>query len=666
MPITPQDGPATGVPDDPKEGQKRTGGAMTPKNTPRHRVTIFVVLIGVIGVIVVVALGIVLYAARSPSLQTPSVPHSSASLPLASPTSSEETVTNARYVDCARPGDEGAGTSPDSAWKTLAKAAAVQYGPGEKLLLKRGCRWEESLAFTARGSAWGPDTEVRLGAYGSGNRPMLSIPEGTSLQLADPDFTIVEDLELFDEKSATVLLSVYYGTTGHQGLKLRNLTLHGGHLNTAPWKNTSIWINGDPKIVPACGQAQASACPFVARDIELANIETFHTDPPGIDLAGVDFEKGGFPWAAQDVVVRDSTFRDSTGSLSLQHVTNALVMNNRLKGLGNVDVESGTTSIFARYLRNARFFNNVMSDVPAKATYPNNDETGMDFPPGNSGVRVMGNFFGRNAGAGFNFDPVPPAKAGSTGFAEVEQNVFKSNGLNPDRTKTSRGSVLVGAFDNNNYQLKARVRNNLSHDAKGFLVYHPAASSPYARKTYIDCAGCLVVQDNPVVNNDNRLFHAGDDFAVGPTASGAWRYETSTDGTTWRPLAADAASDRYGNESTGFVGRFSMRPASCAGCVVARVWTAPAGMSGRVAVAGWFFRLGVGGGDLEVTVTGPGGVKRQWKNMAAGPQDGQASWIPDSDGMTVAPGDQIRFEVRNPGGKDPGALSWAPGLAVLE
>jgi len=75
------------------------------------------------------------------------------------------------YVDATNGNDADHGLSPDHAWQTLGQVAASSFAPGDAVLLKRGQLWRESLPVPAGGE---PGRRFRLGAYGSGPRPVLS------------------------------------------------------------------------------------------------------------------------------------------------------------------------------------------------------------------------------------------------------------------------------------------------------------------------------------------------------------------------------------------------------------------------------------------------------------------------------------------------------------
>ena len=82
------------------------------------------------------------------------------------------------YLD-SREGDDNAdGRSPQTAWRTLAKANDHTFAPGDSLLLRRGCSWTgETLA--PRGSGT-PEKPILIDAYGEGEQPLIDRQGGFS------------------------------------------------------------------------------------------------------------------------------------------------------------------------------------------------------------------------------------------------------------------------------------------------------------------------------------------------------------------------------------------------------------------------------------------------------------------------------------------------------
>ncbi len=75
------------------------------------------------------------------------------------------------YIDAQNGSDNNNGTSPSLAWQTLDFASGETLGPGDSLLLKRGCQWMEGFECYAKGA---PGQPFYLGAYGSGTAPVIN------------------------------------------------------------------------------------------------------------------------------------------------------------------------------------------------------------------------------------------------------------------------------------------------------------------------------------------------------------------------------------------------------------------------------------------------------------------------------------------------------------
>jgi len=75
------------------------------------------------------------------------------------------------YVDVRAGSDANVGTSPETAWQTLARLNREQLAAGSQVLLKRGGVWNEGLRLRGRAPA---DKPILLGSYGEGPRPRIN------------------------------------------------------------------------------------------------------------------------------------------------------------------------------------------------------------------------------------------------------------------------------------------------------------------------------------------------------------------------------------------------------------------------------------------------------------------------------------------------------------
>jgi hypothetical protein len=99
----------------------------------------------------------------------------------------------ALYVDSEAGNDSAAGTSPSQAWKTLARANAEVFQPGDGLFLKRGGHWNGGLAPRGSGTA---ERWITVAAFGTGPRPWINGLSQPALKLSGQDYWRIQDLQL--------------------------------------------------------------------------------------------------------------------------------------------------------------------------------------------------------------------------------------------------------------------------------------------------------------------------------------------------------------------------------------------------------------------------------------------------------------------------------------
>lgn len=92
------------------------------------------------------------------------------------------------YLDSLTGHDDNDGTSEDRAWKTLAPANAQVFGPGDRVLFKRGTVY--SGLFKPQGSG-APGSPIIVAAYGQGDRPRI---DGGGIQ----DTILLENVEYWE------------------------------------------------------------------------------------------------------------------------------------------------------------------------------------------------------------------------------------------------------------------------------------------------------------------------------------------------------------------------------------------------------------------------------------------------------------------------------------
>jgi len=98
------------------------------------------------------------------------------------------------YLDCSAGSDSADSLTPSTAWRSVAKASAFTYQPGDSLLLRRSTRCEGMLWPKGSGNE---HASIYLGAYGKGALPVIAGgPESAGLRLSNQQYWEIENLEV--------------------------------------------------------------------------------------------------------------------------------------------------------------------------------------------------------------------------------------------------------------------------------------------------------------------------------------------------------------------------------------------------------------------------------------------------------------------------------------
>ncbi len=97
------------------------------------------------------------------------------------------------YLDCDAGDDSLAGTSQDTAWKTVAKVNDNPLVAGDALFLKRGCNFDGPLEAGWNGSN---DDPITIDAYGTGDTPFIYSEEDGGVVRLDGQYVTARNLEV--------------------------------------------------------------------------------------------------------------------------------------------------------------------------------------------------------------------------------------------------------------------------------------------------------------------------------------------------------------------------------------------------------------------------------------------------------------------------------------
>ena len=178
------------------------------------------------------------------------------------------------YVDSASGNDNGAGTTPDTSWKTLTKINATTFSPGDKILFKSASAWTGQLWPKGSGSAQHP---IQIDKYGGDAKPVINAA-GTAedaLLLKNQEYWEIQNLEITNTgknpalRRGVHIVAENYGDMHH--IYLQFLTIHDINGVDSEKVNGGIHYS-------AIGDTKPSR--FV--DLRIENNRIYHVDRSGI------------------------------------------------------------------------------------------------------------------------------------------------------------------------------------------------------------------------------------------------------------------------------------------------------------------------------------------------------------------------------------------------
>ncbi|MFE0193512.1 hypothetical protein [Streptomyces sp. NPDC058989] len=255
--------------------------------------------------------------------------------PAATPPTPARRAATTFHVDCAAGSDTAPGTSAATAWRTLKKASAARYRPGDRILFRRGTTCTGTFAPTASGTAGSP---LAAGAYGSGAAPRIAGAGARAAILLDNvQHWELRDLDVTNtgpvtttERRAGVLVRLHDFGTGRHYL-VDGVTVHD--VNGADFK--------DPD--PSGGilfAVQGTARPSRLDGVTVRHSSVRHTDRTGIGTSSTwgrrpEHPNGpGTTFAPITALsVHHNTVRDVGGDgIVVQNAVGARVEHNRVDG----------------------------------------------------------------------------------------------------------------------------------------------------------------------------------------------------------------------------------------------------------------------------------------------------------------------------------------------
>jgi hypothetical protein len=326
------------------------------------------------------------------------------------------------------------------------------------------------------------------------------------------------------------------------------------------------------------------------------------------------------------------------------------VLNSVLYNEAACHTATGTAAVILGRVSNVAFVNNILFGVP-RSDSP--DETAIDLEWSESHVDLDANLFAGNAGAGVEILNIHPGDHSVD--INIRDNIFANNArtFNP-------GAASIWEYNKGSGYAtpSGSIKNNLFTEPNGRFFAGENIGS--------------------MTSSNNLSTSSGSNYAAEQFSSiqgkNQWRYMYERSESTWTKISGYSPLEYNGAwevSPTQYVSAFNLAPAGCTGACdtgsVARVWVAPQG--GTISIRGRVLKADSHGGAgvyAAINLVSGRNVTQVWpasggKQLVTGTD--RVGYATNVDGVSVAPGDMIRFEVNANRDNSYNTTSWTPSIA---
>lgn len=250
------------------------------------------------------------------------------------------------HVSSSTGADDAAGTSPETAWKTIARCSETKFAPGDTILLKVGDTFEGSLTLEGSGDAL---TEVTLGSYGEGARPRIEGKgEEACIRLINPSQVTVTGLELTNPDGHFGLRMTGRNAGALSTVTLERLKIHDVH--KAAWSQPEDPGHGREKYYGGINaEILRGERPSWWEGIIIRHCEIHDLGPCGISIGSayplherMRARRGRDPFPIKGVLIEKNVIRDITrdGAI-IRQCQGAVMRHNEVIRTGRVSISNG-------------------------------------------------------------------------------------------------------------------------------------------------------------------------------------------------------------------------------------------------------------------------------------------------------------------------------------
>jgi hypothetical protein len=202
------------------------------------------------------------------------------------------------YLNCRNGNDSADSLTPQTAWRTVAKANSFTYQPGDALLLQRSTRCDGMLWPKGSGTEQAP---IRLGAYGQGALPIIAGgSESAGLRLSDQQYWEIENLEVVGGSPYGIHIGGSAPVMRH--FRITNVVVHD--VSGTPFTKDSGLV-----VIAPDDHAKSRI-----DDVVVDGVTAYRTSEwAGILVNGAGFDANGAEDHGEHIEVRNSMVHDVAG-----------------------------------------------------------------------------------------------------------------------------------------------------------------------------------------------------------------------------------------------------------------------------------------------------------------------------------------------------------------
>ena len=218
------------------------------------------------------------------------------------------------YLDCNAGSDVADSLTPQTAWRTVAKANSYVFQPGDSLLLRRGSRCEGMLWPKGSGTEKLP---IHVGAYGQGALPILhGGAESAGFNLHNQQYWEIENLEVIGGSPYGVRIGGNNPVLRH--FRVTNVVIHDVVGKPSTKDSGLLVITPDDK------------SRTIIDDVIVDGVTAYETSEwAGIIVSGAGFDSTAHEEGGGHVVIRNSIVHDVAGDgILLARVTDGVLEHN--------------------------------------------------------------------------------------------------------------------------------------------------------------------------------------------------------------------------------------------------------------------------------------------------------------------------------------------------